>query len=555
MKKIFFSLFFICLLTIPVLADYSVDSVAVTAEVSGNGQAQVSATYQLSFDTTTGQIAIPLPETQVSKVSVSDFRFSMEETDQGTDVIIKRRDGFLGTVTFLVRYTVPYRDDGDEEADAFSLGLLSSRWAKDVGSCSFQVLMPAAFDAEPEIVSGYHSLLTQSEAGLTVTETSFGGSVSSLMAYDSLSASMTLPNGYFRVRSSKLPVVAVNILTVVMLLIWLLMIIYWRTKLWFPRSPGLPRLLIPEGILPCQMPMTLDGSTCDVTAMLLEWASLGYLALSRSRQGVVLLTRTMEMRSERSAAEQRLFYSIFGNKLRVAATPGRFSRAAAQFRAASRRSLYRVIFDRSGGNPVLIQIPGRILLAVAIGHLVSQLLPDGGGFLVLAILAGVAGFFYSIYLHDAVSRYTVLQNYDLISVVCFVIMVALFPLSLLAGALPELFAGLGACLFSAVVTSVGPRRSKRGIEALSQAQGCRTVYREIAWSRLQYYQSRNTRFFEQQLPRALAMNVHLQFARRFERLPIPVPDWLDLPSRATRSAEALCRDLKPFLHQLREAFR
>ena len=51
------------------------------------------------------------------------------------------------------------------------------------------------------------------------------------------------------------------------------------------------------------------------------------------------------------------------------------------------------------------------------------------------------------------------------------------------------------------------------------------------------------------------MNVHLQFARRFERLPIPVPDWLDLPSRATRSAEALCRDLKPFLHQLREAFR
>jgi (E)-4-hydroxy-3-methylbut-2-enyl-diphosphate synthase len=101
--------------------------------------------------------------------------------------------------------------------------------------------------------------------------------------------------------------------------------------------------------------MTLDGSTCDVTAMLLEWASLGYLALSRSRQGVVLLTRTMEMGSERSAAEQRLFYSIFGNKLRVAATPGRFSRAAAQFRAASRRSLYRVIFDRSGGNPVLIQ--------------------------------------------------------------------------------------------------------------------------------------------------------------------------------------------------------
>ena len=555
MKKIVFLLFFICLLMTPALADYTVDGVSVTAEVSPSGVSQVSATYQLSFDSPTTEVAIPLPEERVSKVSVNDFRSSLEETSDGPVVIVKRRSGFLGSTTFLVHYTVAFTDEGGEEEDSFSLGLLSSRWAKEIGSCSFQVLMPSAFDVEPEITSGYHGLLSASDTGLAVTETSFGGAVSALMAYDSLSASLTLPEGYFRVRRANMPVMSVNALTLSMLAVWLLLVIYWRATIWFPRSSGAPRQLVPEGILSCQLPMILDGSTCDVAIMIMEWATLGYLSISRSSKGVLLLTRTMEMGSERTPAEQSLFHGIFGKKLRVAATPGRFSVVSRRFRAASRRSLYRLILDRNGGNPILVQIPSRILMAIAVGAVAAGFLPEGAGFIVLAVFAGIAGFVFSVYLHNAVSRYAALRDFDRVSLLCLAITILLVPLSRISGTLPELFAGLGACLFSAIATSSGPRRSKRGVEALAQAKGLRTYYREASWNTLQYHQSRNRRYFEQTYPRAAALRADRQFAQRFERLPIAVPDWLDLPSPATRSAAALRRDLSSFLRQLREAFR
>ena len=153
------------------------------------------------------------------------------------------------------------------------------------------------------------------------------------------------------------------------------------------------------------------------------------------------------------------------------------------------------------------------------------------------------------------SRYAALRDFDRISLLCLVIAVALVPLSRIAGALPELLAGLGACLFSAIATSSGPRRSKRGVDALAQTKGLRIYYQEAAWSVLQYHQSRNRRYFELTYPRAAALRADRQFAQRFERLPIAVPDWLDLPSRTTRSATALRRELTPILRQLREAFR
>lgn len=64
---------------------------AVTAEVSAKGRAQVSTVLQLTFDSTEQQVAVPLPDRDVSRVSVSDCRFSVEETDEGTDVILKKR--------------------------------------------------------------------------------------------------------------------------------------------------------------------------------------------------------------------------------------------------------------------------------------------------------------------------------------------------------------------------------------------------------------------------------------------------------------------------------
>jgi hypothetical protein len=259
------------------------------------------------------------------------------------------------------------------------------------------------------------------------------------------------------------------------------------------------------------------------------------------------------MGSERSRAEQRLYASIFGKRRQVVATPGRFSQAAARFRAASQRSMNRVAFDRKGGNVVFVQLPCRLLLAVGVGYMSYQLLPEGGGYMVLAVLFGLMGLFYSIYLHDALSRWAALKQKSLWTGFLLLFGVGLLILSLLGGALLETVVGLFACWFSGIATAPGPRRSQRGQDLMAQAKGCRMFYRQVTWQRLQVLLGNNERFFQEQLPRAVALGVDRKFAKRFESQLVPVPEWLSGTKGSSASAKSVQRKLAAVLKCLRQA--
>ena len=554
MKKFFFLLFFIALFTVPALADYTVDSVSYAAEVAENGQVAVNTTYQLTFTTMERNVSIPLPDQDVSRISVSDLRFSTEEQADGEYLVVRRRDGFAGVETIQVRYTVPRDQVFDPDENSLTFNILSSRWARAIGSVTFQCSLPKPFDQEPVVTSGYYGDLPAGDTGLSVTDYSFSGGLGERMAYDSLSVKLMLPEEYFRVHRTTVPVISITFLAVGMLAVLLLCLLYWRQALRSSAPTGAPRLLLPEGILPCQLPMVLDGQTVDVAAMVLEWANLGYVLLSLSGQGTVILTRNMSMGSERTPAEQALFHELFKKYDQVAAAPGRFRAAGARFRIAARKALYPVIFDRRGGNPAFVQVPCQILLGIGVGYLSYQTLPNGPGFVALAVFIGLIGLIYSVFLHRLTRAFASLRSFSWQTLLVWLIAAALLPVALLRGALPEYAFGLTACLFSAIATAPGPKRSERGTDAMSQAKGCRTFYRQASWQRLQLFQGETNRFFQLQLPRAVALGVERQFARRFERLSVPMPEWLEVPVSYVRTAEELLDLLRPMLRQLRDTF-
>lgn len=562
MKKALISLFFICLFVLPVMADYSVDSVSVYAEVGNNGKAQVSSTIQLTFQDFTEEVVIPLPDEDASRISVSGYRYRVKQTDYGTNVVVSTGDGFTGTHTFQVSYRLPsFVDDGDAE-DLYQLNLLSSRWARDIGNVSIQVVLPgsisevpADYVMSPLILSGYYGDLDPVDAPLEVNGNVITGAVSARMAYDSLELEVSLPEGYFRVRSSSIPMISITWVCLAMVAVTLLCMLYWRTKLRNQPMSYSARLLAPEGILPYQLPQVLDGASCDMAALILEWANLGYVSLGYSRNRQVILRRNMFMGSERSRAEQLLFAQIFARGNRVLATPGRFSAAARQFRSASRKSVSRVIFDRRGGNPVLIQLPCRLLLAVSAGYLVCQMLPEGTVFVVLGCLAAIPGFIFSMYLHTALSEWKSLRKLSLRTAALLLLALALIYLGLMEGAFLETLVGVFACCFSGIATAVGPRRSQWGREILAQTKGCRRFYRQVSWQKLQLYMGHNSRFFQTELPKAVALGSDKVFASRFERLSVPQPEWLPSQKKKAWSAPALQKQLSPIIKKLREAFR
>ena len=166
----------------------------------------------------------------------------------------------------------------------------------------------------------------------------------------------------------------------------------------------------------------------------------------------------------------------------------------------------------------------------------------------------MVGFLYSIYLHTALSQRVALKRSSRTYRITMVIALALLVAGFLGGAFLEMLIGLFACCFSAIATSVGPRRSQRGQDLLSQAKGCRMFYRQVTWQRLQILTGRNNRFFQSQLPKAAALGVDKPFAKRFERLPVPRPEWLGGRGPASTTASDLQRETALILKSLRESF-
>lgn len=561
MKKIFFSLFFIALFMFPALADYTVDSVNVSAEVAASGRTEVTSSFQLTFLDVQEEISIPLPEGDISGISVSSYRYSTRETENGISLVVKNSKGFSGTQVFVVSYKLPaFQADGSDE-DLYSLGLLSSRWAREIGALSVQLSLPGStveypegYTMEPQLLSGYYGDLDPVEAALEANGNMISGSVSGLMAYDTMTLQVSLPDGYFRVRSNTIPMISVTWWFLSMAGVLVLCAIYWRLKLRNKGREITARLLLPEGILSYQLPAVLDGKTIDFAALVLEWANLGYLSLGYNKHHQLVLRKTMDMGSERNAAEQRLFRTLLGRRRKITATPGRFAAPAARFRAAALRPVSRTAFDKTSGNVVLIQLPCRLLPAVGIGYMVSCMLPEEGAFLILAVLAGVVGLLYSIKLHSALAAMKSLRQFSLKTGVLLAMAVVLVVLGLMYGAFLEVTVGLGACCFSALATASGPRRNSHGQELMAQAKGCRRFYRQVAWQRLQIYTSGNRRFFQRELPQTVALRSEKVFAQRFERLSVPYPEWLPAKNTGYVSPEQLLELLEPMIKALWDAF-
>ena len=563
MKKLIFSLFFIWLLMVPALADYTVDSIKVSAEVDSEGIAQVTSTVQLTFDTETDSVAIPLPEGIISNVAADVSCRISSDNDGLYTVTVSQSGGFTGTRSFTVSYTESSGYLSEDSYESYTLNLLSSRWAKTISSFSYHITFPGAYTEleetytlSPEVTSGYFGAMDSSELSQTVSGNVVDGSVTRRMAYDSLQLQAQLPVGYFKPEESLIPGVNLSRLAVAMAAVWLLCMVYWFLRIRTAHvQQASARTMAPEGLLPCELPMAIDGSTCDLAALVLEWANLGYVSFRCGRKKQVKLIRIMSMGSERSRAERELFHRVFYKRRGVLLQPGRFSGEAARFRAASRRSLSRILFDRRGGNPRLLRYPACLISAVGIAYMAYTAMPSGGGYLVLAILAGIAGFFYSLQLYSSIQQLRALGQVSLKTFPLLLVAAAVIVAGLFFGAFLESLIGILSCIIIAAVAASGPRRSKRGQDALIQTRGCRMFYKNVSWSRLQVAMGDDNRFFQKQLPQAVSLRLDRSFARRFERIGVPRPEWVKGLHPKDSSAAALQKQLNIVIRALRKAFR
>ncbi len=542
MKRVLISLL-LCLLFAVSASAVSVDAIYIACEVRSDGSADYSVAVSARFDTVEKKFAIPLAGEDIGNVSASGD-WSLESSDGWSRVELRSDGGFIGRQTFVVNYRAGAADVGSTENDDMTLPLVGSRWEVNTAEFSFDVTMPAAPETAPTMVSGYSGELLDAAE---LTATGFSGVLEDgLMAHESLSAELHLPEGYFgdaRLRNF----LALDWGLILLAVLALLSVLYWLRSLRSRRPVVQSRVLPPEGWTPAETLVILDGSQPDLTTLLPLWGQLGYLYVDHAG-GELVLGQGMEMGSERPAYENRMFAALFQSRREFWMPDRRFHQASSQAAHTAARLWRARLFDRQGGNPRLLRLLAALTAGMANSAAVAAVLPSGIGWTLLAILSFVPGVALGVLGQLAVGelRRRPVPQQKLLPGLGALLLLALMSTARALYALPALTLQI----FVGWQLAYGGRRSVVGVEALGQLLSLRRFLLQATPKRLQQVLQRDPAWLQSVLPYADQLGLTARLARTLDSTRVEEPAWLRTDEPLT-TAGACCAAYRRLLAALR----
>lgn len=293
-----------------VSAANSITSAQTAATVSSDGSCQVNMTLTIHLEEAVSKLSFPVPE-NATGVSLNGSRVTAPRSGGARQVDLSRLLRKLtGDLSFSIQYslrdTVQTTEEGILE---LQLPLLCG-FQYPIENLSFTVTMPGNVDVKPAFSSGYHKSSIEADLscqvdGMTVT----GTALKPMKDHETLVMTMPVsadmfPRTVVQVRDTGATNLAMGICAALALLYWLIFLRYfpmWRQASTEP----------PEGYDAGSLGSILALQGMDLSMMVLTWAQLGYLTITRQKRDQVLLRKRMDMGNERSRAEQTCFHKLF----------------------------------------------------------------------------------------------------------------------------------------------------------------------------------------------------------------------------------------------------
>ena len=210
----------------------------------------------------------------------------------------------------------------------------------------------------PVFISGYYGDLIDNYMEISIdkdgTIRAALNAQQTLRDREAMSMELKLPQDFFDLRFLAGKTVKVDRLLFLGLLLlaagyWL---IFLRNLPILPKRQAMP----PEGGNAGEIPFLLTGRAPDLALMVVQWASLGYLTVSRTRRGRLWLTRQIDMDTERKQVEREIFEALFARGDRCDVRSAEFLKARRLAAERPRAFWQDRIFDPKGGSPVLFRL-------------------------------------------------------------------------------------------------------------------------------------------------------------------------------------------------------
>lgn len=510
-------LILILLLTLTVSAAAATEATHIGAygTVSPDGSCSMALTVTLRLEQAE-DLQFPVPK-NATNITVNGSRVRARTTDTAKMIDLSSiLGGMAGEFTINIHYVLNEVIHTSETGTPELQVPILSGFSYPVSQLDFSVTLPGEVSEKPHFSSGYHQTgieeyLTFSMEGASVS----GASTQALKDHETLMLTLPVTKEMFPQKEILTPDMA--FCNTAMAVCAVLAILYW---ILFLRN-GLPKAekqpVGPEGYGAGELGSVLTLRGADLTMMVLSWAKLGYVQISRERRGDVVIHKQMEMGNERRDFERQVFRKLFSRRLSVN-TASNFYAELNSSLARQKPQVSALVKPRTGSK-----VPFRVLMALVglFGGVNLGIAISSGAALkwFLTILLAAAAFAGSYLSQRWVEGLLLRDKRRLYLALGFG--AGWLLLSIVSGAISTGVVVLLAEAIAGVMTAFGGRRTEAGKQASSNVMGLRRYLRSVPAEELKFLCENDPGYFFTLAPEALALGMDRAFAKRFKKMRLP----------------------------------
>ena len=517
-RRILAAIFCIVMLTTCVYAESGASHVEAWSTVTSNGACQVTMTVRINMDHPATGLTFPLPrgakDVAVNGSSARTYSSATDPTAVLTDLSFL--DGYMGenTVTFSYTLSDVLRTERNEKTKKSSLIMevpLLCGFDYPVKALTFSITMPGDVTGrKPTFTSGFLQTNIDSIVNCVSGGSLISGTVTRpLQDREKLTLVMEVdpdmfPGKLVIFRDGTPEALPMGICAAAALLYWL---VFMRCLPLFRQRRTEPL----EGVTAGEIGSHLTAAGADLTMMVFTWAELGYLRICPDKRGRVYLQKRMDMGNERTAFENRCFYTLFSRDDVVDATGVFYARLC--HKVAGTISGVKEMYLRRAGNSFLFR-------ALSCGVSLFSGICFGNSFttnptlrVVLSIGLGLLGIVTAWAIQDAMYRLHIRGKIPIyIGTVATVLWITL---GIASGAWLVGLLSVLAQHLAGLAAAYGGRRSDLGRNHAGLILGLRHYLGTIPKEELERITENDPDFFFRMLPYAIAMGVDTRFAKLF----------------------------------------
>ena len=525
----------LALLSVTVFADgTAVTAMTTDCAVENDGACTLTMRFTVEFAPGTERFEIPISPA-AKNVSCS-MPFTLRS---GGDCKLLTLTGALsGKTEITVSYRLAESVTENGTNQDFSVQLLYPAWTCAISGYDVTIRLPGVFETLPVFYSGYHGDLIDNYMEISIDRGVIHAVLSPsqpLRDHEAMRVSLQLPKGFFDLRFLAGKTVKVDRLLFLALL--LMAAGYWAVFLRNPPIRPKRQAMPPEGGNAGEIPFILTGRAPDLALMIVQWASLGYLTLTRSRGGYVHLSRQIDMATERKHFEAEIFHTLFSRGDQCDVRSAEYLKARRLTDEKTRAFWQNRVYDRKAGAPLILRLlalgAGLVLCLACFDAWVASKSWRWLAIIPLSLLGAAA-------CHAIQALGGFLLRRHSLRILFLAVLSAAFLLLTGAngGMMRDMLLNLLANLAVGLLLRCGGRRTKAGAAQAAELLGYRRWLLSAPQELLELNLETDPQFFYRILPFADALRVGRAVAGTLERTRLEPCDWLIWEGKTLRTAPA-----------------